>query len=183
LKFDDREDDKMLKRLLLAAAVSGLMVSGALAQGPAGVAAGDAPGGKFISAQGPDQWVFSKLKGANVLGPNDEHIGDVSDLLFDKSGKVDGVIVGVGGFLGIGQKNVAIDLSAFQVMPAGNDSTTGTSSNDATDVKLKVSWNKGQLQAAPDFQYYKPPVATVGTGPTTGIGMRPNPPLPDSRSQ
>jgi hypothetical protein len=183
LKSGDREEVNMLKRLLLASAVSGLMASGAWAQGPAAAAAGDAPGGTFISAQGPGQWVFSKLKGANVLGPSDEHIGDVSDLLFDKSGKVDGVIVGVGGFLGIGQKNVAIDLSAFQVVPAGNDGTTGTSSNDATDVKLKVSWNKEQLQAAPDFQYYKPTAATVGTGPTTGIGMRPNPPVPAPRSQ
>jgi hypothetical protein len=183
LKSNGREDDKMLKRLLLATAVSGLTASGAAAQGPAPTTAGGAPSGTFIAAQSPDQWVFSRFKGANVLGPSDEHIGDVSDLLFDQSGKVDGVIVGVGGFLGIGQKNVAIDLSAVQIMPAGSDGTTGTSSKDATDVKLKVSWSKDQLQAAPDFQYYKPPLATVGAGSTTGIGMRPNPPLPAPRGQ
>ena len=38
-------------------------------------------------------------------------------MLFDKNGKIDGLIVGVGGFLGIGEKNVAIDMSAFQVVP------------------------------------------------------------------
>ena len=64
--------------------------------------------------QGADKWVFSKFKGTDVLGPDNAHIGDVSDLLFDKSGKVDGVVVGVGGFLGIGKKDVAIDLSAFE---------------------------------------------------------------------
>jgi hypothetical protein len=194
---------KMLKKLLLATVVSGLIASGAWAQGPAGAAvnrlsslmvsdawaqrplsaAGDDPSSAaFIAAQSRDQWVFSRFKGANVLGPNDEHIGDVSDLLFDKSGKIAGVIVGVGGFLGIGQKNVAIELSAFQVLPAGTDSTTGTNSNDATDVKLKVSWNRDQLKAAPDFQFYKPP-ATVGSGGTTGMGMRPNVPAPTPPGQ
>jgi len=132
----------MLKRLLLTTAVSSLIVSGAWAQGPAGTAAKELGGlivsgawaqdvageatddpssHRFIAAQSVNQWVFSKFKGANVLGPGDEHIGDVSDLLFDKSGKVAGVIVGVGGFLGIGQKNVAIELSAFQMVPAQHD--------------------------------------------------------------
>jgi hypothetical protein len=39
--------------------------------------------------------------------------------LFDKSGKILGVVVGVGGFLGVGQKNVAMDMGAFQIVPAG----------------------------------------------------------------
>ena len=38
------------------------------------------------------------------------------------------------------------------------------------NVRLKVSWTKDQLQAAPDFQYYKPPPATTGIGPTNGLG-------------
>ena len=35
-------------------------------------------------------------------------IGDINDLLFDKSGKVSAVVIGVGGFLGVGEKSVAI---------------------------------------------------------------------------
>ena len=69
----------MLKKLLLATVFGGLMVSSALAQAPAGAAA-DTSSAKFISAQSPDQWVFSKIKGSNVLDPSDQHIGDVSDL-------------------------------------------------------------------------------------------------------
>jgi hypothetical protein len=175
----------MLRTILLATAVGGLMASGAWAQDKIqdkAVGAGDPSNAKFISAQTRDQWVFSKFKGTSVVGPNDEHIGDVSDLLFDKDGKIFGVVVGVGGFLGLGQKNVAIDMTALQVMPASG-STSSSSGNDPTDVKLKVSWTKDQLQAAPDFKYFKAPASTVGSGPTTGMGQRPNPTAPSPRAQ
>ena len=75
------------------------------------------------------------------------------DMLFDKSGKIIGLIVGVGGFLGIGEKNVAIDMGAFQVVPASTGSTGGAGQerrsrdNDPTNVKLKVSWTKDQLKS------------------------------------
>jgi hypothetical protein len=121
--------------------------------------------------------VFSKFKGTDVVGPDNAKVGDVSDVLFDKSGKMLGLIVGVGGFLGIGEKNVAIDMGAFQVVPADTgSSTTGTTaakSNDPTDVKLKVSWTKDQLKSAPDFEYFKP---ASTTSPTTGMTPRPGSP-------
>jgi hypothetical protein len=168
----------MLKKIMLTTAVCGLMISGAAAQ-QSNMGAGAAP--KFITAQSPDQWVFSKFKGTDVLGVDNAHIGDVSDLLFEKSGKIVAVVVGVGGFLGIGEKNVAIDMSAFQVVPASTGSST-TASNDPTNVKLKVSWTKEQLKEAPDFQYYKAPSGTSSTGaPTTGQrtnGMSPAAPAP-----
>jgi sporulation protein YlmC with PRC-barrel domain len=176
----------MLKTLMMSAAVSALMVSGAMAQAtppaaaPAAPAAKDAASAdspKFIQAQGADQFVFSKFKGTDVIGPDNAKVGDVSDMVFDKSGKVLGLIVGVGGFLGIGEKNVAIDMNAFQVVPADTGaSTTGTAargSTDPTDVKLKVSWTKDQLKNAADFQYHKP---ASTTSPTTGMTPRPGSP-------
>ena len=166
----------MFKTLMISAAVSALMVSGALAQA-------DKPpdSAKFIASQSTDQWVFSKFKGSDVLGPDNAHIGNVNDMLFDKQGKILGLIVGVGGFLGIGEKNVAIDMNAFQPVPAstGSNSSSGmaTRSDDPTMVKLKVSWTKDQLKNAPDFQYYKPPSRTSGGGgPTTGMSPRPTAP-------
>ena len=59
-----------------------------------------------------------------MLGPDNAKVGDVSDVLFEKGGKILGLIVGVGGFLGIGEKNVAIDMSAFEVVPASTGSST-----------------------------------------------------------
>src|SRR3989442_7266572 len=106
--FTEQNDRRpqMLKTLMISAAVSALMVSGALAQAdlspkpPAAPAPkAEADTAKFIAAQGTDQWVFSKFKGTDVLGPDNAHIGNVSDMLFDKNGKILGLIVGVGGFL------------------------------------------------------------------------------------
>jgi len=98
--------------------------------------------------------------------------------------------LGVGGFLGIGEKNVAIDMSAFQPVPAstGSSTTSGgsaitTRSDDPTMTKLKVTWTKDQLKNAPDFQYYKPPARTTGApggSPTTGMAPRPTSPGPSS---
>ena len=50
----------------------------------------------FVSSQKPDQWLASKFKGTDVLGSDNQSIGDVSDILFDKSGKVEAFIVSVG---------------------------------------------------------------------------------------
>src|SRR5258708_2339358 len=115
----------MVRTLLLTAALSGLLISDSLSQSTTGGGAAD--GSKFVSSQTADQLVFSKFKGSDVIGPNDESIGGVNDLLFDKSGKILGVVVGVGGFLGIGQKNVAMEISAFQLVPASNGSHPGSS--------------------------------------------------------
>ena len=175
----------MLKKLMISAAISALMVSGALAQ--ANPPAASDSSAKFIAAQSQDQWVFSKFKGTDVLGPDNAHIGNVNDMLFDRHGKILGLVVGVGGFLGIGEKSVAIDMSAFQAVPpetgttgAGGKGTgsAASSNNDPTAVKLKVTWTKEQLQSAPDFQYFKPPRAAA---PTTGMAPRPTSPSPSQR--
>jgi hypothetical protein len=177
----------MLKPLMLSAAIGALTVSGAFAQAnpPANppamnpaMNAAPMSSPKFIAAQAPDQWVFSKFKGTDVLGPDNAHIGNVIDVLFDKSGKIDGLIVGVGGFLGIGEKNVSIDLSGFQVVPAstGSGNTTAASNDDPNNVKLKVSWTKDQLKQAADFQYYKTTArqtSVPSNTPTTGMAPRP----------
>src|SRR3954465_3390650 len=46
----------------------------------------------------PGQWRASKLAGVNVYNENNEKIGDISDVILDKSGKAENVIIGVGGF-------------------------------------------------------------------------------------
>jgi hypothetical protein len=186
----------MLRTLMLSAAVSALMVSGALAQAnpPANAPAArsnvaETHSPKFIQAQGTDKLVFSKFKGSDVLGPDNQKVGSVTDMLFDKSGKIDGLVIGVGGFLGIGEKNVAIDMSAFEMVPASsNNPTTGTSNTgvpraaapeDPTHVNLKVTWTKDELKGAPEFQYYRPAARmSERPSPTTGLGPRPIAPAP-----
>jgi PRC-barrel domain len=113
----------------------------------------------FVTKQSPDQHLASKFKGTDVIGSNDEKIGDVSDLLFDKENKIVAYIVGVGGFLGIGQKDVAIAPSSFQPAPG----------KDPSDVKLRLSMTKDQLKEAPAFEAYQPP-RPVSSQNTSGSG-------------
>ena len=76
----------------------------------------DAPAGgmQFITAQSPDQWRGSKLIGVNVVGPGEEKIGAISEVLVDHSGNAQAVVIGVGGFLGIGQKDVAVPFNTLK---------------------------------------------------------------------
>ena len=199
----------MLRTLMISAAISALAVSGALAQAnpPAGGSANQPAAHEtaqtssphFLQAQSADQWAFSKFKGTNVLGPDNAKVGDVTDIIFDKNGKIHGLVVGVGGFLGIGEKNVAIDMKAFEVVPyntgmqastpASNGTpggaTTGTTAtntaavdNDPTRIKLKVTWTKDQLKAAPDYQYYRVAHTERPAAPAPTTGMAPGPTTP-----
>src|SRR6202040_1512986 len=72
------------------------------------------------------QWRSSKLIGVNVYNDNNEKIGDIQELIVDKSGKVDNVILGVGGFLGMGEHYVAVPMEKLKWVnePARTSSTT-----------------------------------------------------------
>ena len=59
-------------------------------------------------------WRSSKLIGLNVYNDKNEKLGDISEVLVDRSGKVDGVVIGVGGFLGMGQHDIKVDMSKLK---------------------------------------------------------------------
>jgi hypothetical protein len=182
----------MLKKLMITTALSGLMIGAAAAQttqpanpnAPAAMPApsaqpGMAPAGsaKFINAQGTDQWLSSNFIGVDVIGPDNEKIGDVSDILFEKNGNIVGYVLGVGGFLGIGAKNVALAPSSFQVVPANADrATTGTASTAARadDIKLKLNMTKDQLKQAASFET-KSEQASRSAPPARDTTTRPQP--------
>jgi hypothetical protein len=187
----------MLSKIMAAAAVSALALTSAMAQTStspsssspssssppaAAVPATPAPSasastsGKasFVTTQTPDQWLASKFKGTDVIGTDDKKIGDVSDILFDKDKKVVAYIVGVGGFLGIGAKDVALDPAAFQPVPG----------KDATDFKLRLSMTKDELKDAPAFEPYHAPRPAVSSqnAPTRPMGT-PSPTTPPTTKQ
>src|SRR5499426_3902706 len=77
-------------------------------------------------AQG-EMWRASKLIGLNVYNDQNEKLGDISEILLDKSGKVDGVVIGVGGFLGMGRHDILVQLDKLKfVNEPVKPSTTGT---------------------------------------------------------
>src|SRR5579859_7337511 len=78
------------------------------------------------------QWRASKLIGVNVYNVQKEKLGDISDLLLDQSGKVSGVVIGVGGFLGIGERDILVDLDKLNFVKEPLPYTTGAAPGSAT---------------------------------------------------
>ena len=123
------------------------------------------------------QWRASKLVGLNVYNEQNEKLGDISEILLDKSGKVEGVIIGVGGFLGMGQRDIKVELSKLKFVdepvkaaattttqttganpnrPAASTTTTTTASSDRKwypDHAVLSGATKDQLKAMPEFKY------------------------------
>lgn len=69
----------------------------------------------FIEKQQAGEWLAHRLVGTKVLNGVAEEIGDVKDVVVDKNGAVVAVVVGVGGFLGIPEKLVAVPLAQIHV--------------------------------------------------------------------
>jgi len=72
--------------------------------------------GQFMTKAAPDQVMASKLIGTRVMGSNNESIGDVNDVIMDSKGQAVAAVVGVGGFLGIGEKDVAVPFAALEFL-------------------------------------------------------------------
>jgi sporulation protein YlmC with PRC-barrel domain len=122
-------------------------------------------------------WRSSKLIDLNVFNEQNEKLGDISEILLDKSGKVEGVIIGVGGFLGMGQRDIKVELSKLKFVdepmkaaattttqttganpnrPAATTTTTTTASSDRKwypDHAVLSGATKDQLKAMPEFKY------------------------------
>ena len=138
--------------------------------------------GGFITQGQKGQWRASKLVGVDIYNNADENIGEVNELLVDGSGRVLAVIVGVGGFLGIGEKNVALPFETVkwsdtprQVAANANPPAAGAGPAtpaapanpvvpDATGAIAAptildypdhgmINMTKDQLQNAPEFKY------------------------------
>jgi len=77
----------------------------------------------------------------NVYDPNQQKIGEIMDVLVSPNGQIDAAIVGVGGFLGAGEKDVAVSFSAIKP----------TKKNDKTYLTLDTT--KDALKNAPGFKY------------------------------
>jgi sporulation protein YlmC with PRC-barrel domain len=95
------------------------------------------------------EWRSSKLIGVNVYNDNNEKIGDIQELIVDKSGKVDNVVLGVGGFLGMGEHYVAVPMEKLKWVnePVRTSSTTTTPA-DKTTVGANNAGTTGEANRA-----------------------------------
>jgi sporulation protein YlmC with PRC-barrel domain len=118
-------------------------------------------------------WRASKLVGVNVYNNDNEKIGDISEILLDTSGKVSGVIIGVGGFLGLGQHDVLVQMDQLKFVNEPRSATTPTTTTPPTTTATPttgatparsanekwypdhalMSATKDQLKGMPAFKY------------------------------
>jgi hypothetical protein len=115
--------------LALAAATALAVAAPALAQQPTPPATPPAasptaevaiPRGVFFRGQTDGQVLSSdKLIGAKIYGPDGKIIADIEDLIMTSDLRVEGVVIGTGGFLGAGEKRLGVRLSALRFGPDG----------------------------------------------------------------
>src|SRR6195256_4296634 len=93
-----------------------LLATAAFAQTPPATTdrANMAPAAASDSASFQGTWRASKLVGLSVYNDNNESLGSINDLLTDKSGNIKAVVIGVGGFLGVGEHLVAVPLDKIK---------------------------------------------------------------------
>jgi sporulation protein YlmC with PRC-barrel domain len=173
----------LTKYAVAGVAASALLASVAFAQSPSATtdtATMAAPAAASDTSSFKGSWRTSKLVGLNVYNDSNESIGSVNDLLTDKSGDIKAVVIGVGGFLGIGEHLVAVPMDKVKfaddpvaytgassapasggARPSTNTTTTGAATTAPATVK-KNPWypdhavfsaTKDQLKAMPEFKY------------------------------
>jgi sporulation protein YlmC with PRC-barrel domain len=148
-----------------------------------------APGGvTFMTEMRSGMWRASKLEGMDVYNNGNEKIGDISELILDQAGRVEAVVIGVGGFLGLGEHNVAVPFEQIRwssepvrsarTSPPPPSSSTPGGAPDRADITGAIRSTTGdmltrgypdhallnmtreQLRAAPQFKY------AIGGSPT-----------------
>ena len=177
----------LMKSAVAGVAASALLPSVAFAQTPSATTdttTKAAPSTPMTTSATTDMstmkgnWRTSKLVGLNVYNDSNESIGSINDLLTDKNGDIKAVVIGVGGFLGIGEHLVAVPMDKVKFVdepvvtaaapPASGGAggarpaSTTTTGAATTAAPKKNPWypdhavfsaTKDQLKAMPEFKY------------------------------
>jgi sporulation protein YlmC with PRC-barrel domain len=174
----------MLAKTAVAGVVaSAMLASVAFAQSPSATtdrATTVAPVAASDTSSFKGSWRTSKLIGLNVYNDSNESLGSINDLLTDKNGDIKGVVIGVGGFLGVGEHLVAVAFDKVKFVdepiaytgassspatggarPSTSTTTTGAATTAPAAVKKNpwypdhamLSATKDQLKAMPEFKY------------------------------
>ena len=163
------------KHITVALIGSALLATGAAAQTAGSTNTMSAPAATSSASGYHGEWRSSEMIGLNVYNDSNEKLGSISDMLLDKSGKINAAVIGVGGFLGVGEHLVAVsfDKLKFVDTPVPSTSTsstsggttTGTTTGSTTSTSTTSKSNpwypdhvvfsatKEQLKSMPEFKY------------------------------
>lgn len=92
----------------------------------------------ILTQQSDKEMRANTLIGASVRNPQDEKVGKIQDLVLDENGSISAAVISVGGFLGIGDKHVAVPWHEVKLEDGGKTAV--------------IAMNKDQLKAAPSFK-------------------------------
>jgi sporulation protein YlmC with PRC-barrel domain len=175
----------MLARYVIAGLAGSALLAGvAFAQTPSATTdrsttAAPAAASDISSFKG--NWRASKVVGLSVYNDNNESVGSINDLLMEKGGSIKAVVIGVGGFLGVGEHLVAVPFEKVKFVnepvaytgasntgarPSTNTTSSTTTTGAATTPPAATSkanpWypdhavfsaSKDELKAMPEFKY------------------------------
>jgi sporulation protein YlmC with PRC-barrel domain len=128
-----------MKKILSVAAFTLLTCTATLAQQPARMAPGEA----LMTTMPGDGVTVTNYYKQNVYDPADSKIGEISDVIVDKEGRITAFIISVGGFLGMNEKDVAAPFHAVHAKQKDNK------------WYLVMNTTKDALKNAPGFKYDK----------------------------
>ncbi|MGY4253253.1 sporulation protein YlmC with PRC-barrel domain [Bradyrhizobium sp. USDA 4516] len=171
----------LVKSIIAGLAGTALLATVAVAQTPTdkGDKMSPAASTSSTSATSPDSfkgnWRASKVVGLSVYNDANESVGSINDLLMEKGGTIKAVVIGVGGFLGVGEHLVAVPIDKVKFVNepiaytgasntgAGSTSkTTTTGAAPAAATSKPNPWypdhavfnaSKDELKAMPEFKY------------------------------
>ena len=149
---------RQIMRLAGAAALAAAPLTGlALAQ----TASSPNAATSFVTQQPANEWLARVFIGQAVHNSAGEIVGDVNDLVFDRQGRISTVVIGVGGFLGIGEKSVGVRFDALTFNVGKNGERV-----------IVVALSKQDLMQAPELQGHRKDHLRQGEGQ----GQRSGPP-------
>jgi len=158
----------MLSRLLTATVVGAFLIAA-----PAMAQSNSSSSSPRQSASAAGLWQGSKLIGLNVYNDQNQKIGTIQQLMVDKNGNIASVVIGVGGLLGVGERDVAVKFADLkfsdQPVPSSSSSsapaprpttttgaaTTSTSAPRTYPDHAVLNATADQLKAMPQFDYNK----------------------------
>jgi sporulation protein YlmC with PRC-barrel domain len=187
-------------QLATGLAATALMAGTALGQTTAPTQ--PAGSGQVMTQMPQDLMRGSQLMGIDVYGADNQKIGDIDEVLVDRQGKIHGLVVGVGDFLGIGQKDLGIGqkdvaipfdqvqwMSSQEVQALANTNQAAANSADTTvpsaatggagqptTTGSTAAGTTGSPGAAGTLGGASPAGSTAGVGGTTASGSDPNTP-------
>jgi sporulation protein YlmC with PRC-barrel domain len=147
-------------RILTATALaSALMTTAAVAQTPAPAPQNQmTPSTQAAPVPAQGQWRASKLIGVDVYNEANEKLGEINELILTSTGQVAGAVIGVGGFLGMGEHDIMVSMDKLKFSNEADKTTTGAAKTDRDDKqwypdRAVMNASKDQLKQMPQFKY------------------------------